>query len=115
MNPYHNKKLTSNSQKLRKNMTDEEKKLWYMFLKKLPYTVHRQKIIENYIVDFYIAEKQIIIEIDGSQHYELNGMIADKQRDQRLSELGFLVLRYSNYDMEKHFKDICADIENHLN
>ena len=114
MNSYHNRKLTGNSQKLRKNMTPEERKLWYTFLKKLPYTVHRQKVIEDYIVDFYIAEKRIVIELDGAQHYEIDGVIADKQRDQRLNELGFLVLRYSNYNIEKHFKDICADIEKQL-
>ncbi len=53
----YNKNLVSNAQELRKNMTPEEKKLWYRFLKRLPVTVNRQKNIGNYIVDFYIAQK----------------------------------------------------------
>ena len=67
MIPYNseNKKY---AQDLRKNMTPEEKNLWYKFLKRLPITVKRQHQIENYIVDFYIPEKKIVIELDGSQH-----------------------------------------------
>ena len=67
MIPY-NKKLVSNARTLRKNMTSEEKHLWYDFLKRLPYNVRRQHNIENYIVDFYIAEKKVVIEVDGRQH-----------------------------------------------
>jgi very-short-patch-repair endonuclease len=74
MNTYYNKNLISNSKILRKNMTKEERKLWYQFLKKLPLTVHRQKIINNYIVDFYCAQAKIVIELDGSQHYEEKGI-----------------------------------------
>ena len=70
MNKTNNSKLTDNAQKLRKNMTKEERHLWYDFLKTLPVTVNRQKVIGNYIVDFYISSHKIIIEIDGSQHYE---------------------------------------------
>ena len=62
----YNKNLVSNAKKLRKNMTPEEKHLWYDFLKRLPITVNRQKNIGNFIVDFFIAEKRIVIEIDGS-------------------------------------------------
>ena len=68
MIPY-NKNLVSNARTLRSNMTPEEKHLWYDFLKKLPFTVKRQHNIENYIVDFYIAEKKIAIEVDGGQHF----------------------------------------------
>ena len=68
MSIAHNKKLVKNAQTLRNNMTDEEKHLWYDFLKKLPFTVNRQKNIGNYIVDFYIDSKGIVIELDGSQH-----------------------------------------------
>lgn len=64
----YNKKLVSNARALRNNMTDEENHLWYDFLKKLPLTVNRQKNIGNYIVDFFIASKRIVIEIDGIQH-----------------------------------------------
>ena len=67
MIPY-NKKLVSNARTLRKNMTPEEKHLWYDFLKQLPFNVRRQHNIENYIVDFYIAKKKLVIEVDGRQH-----------------------------------------------
>ena len=68
MSYNYNKNLVTYSQSLRKNMTPEEKQIWYNFLKRLPYTVNRQKVIGNYIVDFYIAEKRTVIEIDGIQH-----------------------------------------------
>ena len=80
MLPY-NKSLTQNSRNLRKNMTKEEKHLWYDCLKKLPITVNRQKNIGNYIVDFFIAEKRIVIEIDGAQHGFDDNFKNDTQRD----------------------------------
>ena len=70
MNESYNPKLRQNSRNLRKNMTRQEKHLWYDFLKNLPITVNRQKIFENYIVDFYCAEYKLVIELDGSQHFE---------------------------------------------
>jgi len=114
MNPINNTKLTPNAQRLRRDMTKEEKHLWYDFLKLLPLTVNRQKVIENYIVDFYIAEAQIVIELDGSQHYEEEGIQKDIIRDERLKSLGFKVLRYTNLDINWRFKEVCADIENHI-
>ena len=95
MIPY-NKSLVSNARTLRKNMTPEEKHLWYDFLKRLPYNVRRQHNIENYIVDFYIAEKKIVIEVDGVQHLSSEHKEADEQRDAVLSSWGIVVLRYSN-------------------
>ena len=95
-------------------MTKEEKHLWYDFLKLLPLTVNRQKVIENYIVDFYIAEAEIIIELDGSQHYDEAGVEKDKIRDQHLKSMGFTILRYTNLDIQRQFKAVCADIENHI-
>ena len=70
MNQQYNEKLVGNSRKLRKAMTKEERHLWYDCLKQLPVTVHRQKVLGQYIVDFYIASRKIVIELDGSQHYE---------------------------------------------
>ena len=114
MNTIYNPKLTPYSQKLRREMTAEEKKLWYDFLKELPLTVRRQKVIENYIVDFYIAKAKIIIELDGSQHYEDEAVHLDKLRDERLKELGYTILRYTNLDVNRRFKEVCLDIEKHL-
>ena len=106
----YNPKLVSNAQKLRKNMTDEEKHLWYDFLKKLPITVNRQKNIDNYIIDFFISSKGIAIEIDGRQHKIEENAKADRKRDDFLNSLGISVLRYSNEDINKRFNIICEDI-----
>ena len=69
MNKTNNSRLTGNAQKLRREMTEEERHLWYDFLKELPVTVNRQKVIGRYIVDFYCAEAKLVSEIDGTQHY----------------------------------------------
>lgn len=95
-------------------MTKEERHLWYDFLKGLPVMVHRQKVIGNYIVDFYVAEKRIVIELDGSQHYEDDAKIADAQRDAYFVSLGITVLRYSNADVNWRFDAVCQDIWNHV-
>ena len=95
-------------------MTPEEKHLWYDFLKKLPYTVKRQHNIENFIVDFYIAKKKIVIEIDGIQHKEKTHMEADKQRDSALAAWGISVLRYSNESIRNNFTAVASDILRHL-
>ena len=110
MNRNHNPKLKTFSQKLRRDMTKEERHLWYDFLRGLPVTVNRQKVIGPYIVDFYCAKAQIVIELDGSQHYEENGKQADQERDAYLRSLGLRVLRYSNYDVNHSFPGVCEDI-----
>ena len=92
-------------------MTPEEKHLWYDFLKKLSITVNRQKVIGNYIVDFYCAEKKLVIELDGSQHFENEN---DKKRDEYFESLGLKVLRYWNKDLHNNFKGVCEDIEKHI-
>ena len=110
MNKTNNSKLTRNAQTLRKNMTKEERHLWYDFLKTLPITVNRQKVISKYIVDFYIASSKIVIELDGSQHYEKSGIESDAKRDKFLNSLGIKVLRYSNLDINQRFESVCEDI-----
>ena len=114
MNNLYNSKLVSNAKRLRKEMTKEERHLWYDFLKQLPVTVHRQKTIGNYIVDFYIASHQIVIELDGSQHYETEHHKKDAKRDGYLTGIGCTVLRYSNADINLRFRDVCEDILHHL-
>ena len=76
--------------------------------------VHRQKVIGPYIVDFYIAERQLVIELDGSQHYDAPGKQTDCIRDQYLQGLGLTVLRYPNSDIDKNFRGVCEDILSHL-
>ena len=115
MERKHNTELITNAKALRKNMTKEEQHLWYDFLKSLPVTVNRQKVMGNYIVDFYIATSKIVIELDGSQHYEDNGIENDAKRDAFLNDLGIKVLRYSNLDINQRFESVCKDILNHIN
>ena len=110
MNDTTNPKLTPFAQKLRREMTKEERHLWYDFLKDLPVTFHRQKVIGNYIADFYCASSKLIIELDGSQHYEDKGIQSDKKRDAYFSTLGIRVLRYSNEDIKRNFNGVCEDI-----
>ena len=113
MLPY-NKDLVSNAKILRKNMTKEEKHLWYDFLKKLPITVKRQHNIENYIVDFYIAKYKLVIEIDGVQHTEQEYILKDKLRDDELAKWGIKVLRYYNKDINQNFDGVVLDILNNI-
>lgn len=114
MNQTNNPKLTANARKLRGSMTREERHLWYDFLKPLPVTFNRQKVIGNYIVDFYCASAKIVIELDGSQHYTGSGKETDERRDAYLNSLGLTVLRYSNLDINRNFEGVCADILRHI-
>lgn len=97
MQPY-NKNLKLPSRDLRSNMTDAEQLLWQRLRRKqiLGLQFYRQKPILNFIVDFYCAAVNLVIECDGGQHYTEDELLADQIRDQALSELGLIVLRFSN-------------------
>ena len=110
----YNKKLVPNAQELRKNMTAEERHLWYDFLKKLPIPVKRQKNIENYILDFYIPSAKLAIEIDGRQHKLVENREDDRIRDEFLNSLGITVVRYTNDDIRNRFHAVAKDILNRL-
>lgn len=114
MNETHNPKLTPFAQKLRREMTKEERHLWYDFLKSLPATFNRQKVIGNYIADFYCASSKLVIELDGSQHFEENGITADEKRDAYFNSIGIRVLRYSNAEIKQNFAGVCEDVLRHL-
>ena len=103
--------LKQYSRTLRNDMTKEEKHLWYDYLKDYPVTIKRQKVFDKYIVDFYCAKAKIVIELDGSQHYEKEGHEADLVRDKYLADLGIKILRYSNYDINNNFVAVCEDID----
>ena len=89
-------------------MTKEERHLWYDCLKQMEETVKRQHVIGPYIVDFYCASAKLVIELDGSQHYEKPEK--DKVRDQYLNGLGLMVKQYSNLDIHLRFSSVCEDI-----
>ena len=114
MNKTRNPHLTPFAQSLRRNMTKEERHLWYDFLRQLPVSFNRQKVIGPCIVDFYCAEAKLVIELDGSQHYEEDAVATDRERDEYLASLGLQVLRYSNADMNQSFSAVCEDILRYL-
>lgn len=97
MQPY-NKYLKLPSRGLRNSMTDAEQLLWQRLRRKqiLGLQFYRQKPILNFIVDFYCPAANLIIECDGGQHYTVEGLEADRMRDEALSELGLMVMRFSN-------------------
>jgi len=110
----YKKVLTERSQKLRRNMTDDERHLWYCFLKRLPVSVRRQYVIGRYIVDFYIPSAKLVIELDGSEHYENSSKEYDANRDSIIAEKGITVIRYSNLDIKQRFDSVCEDISNRI-
>ncbi|MBO5296907.1 MAG: DUF559 domain-containing protein [Candidatus Homeothermus sp.] len=106
----YNKNLKSNARRLRRDMTLQECRLWYDFLKKLPIPVYRQRMLGNYIVDFYIASKKLVIEIDGAQHQMAENRLADAERDKVLHDRGMTIKRYSNQDINRNFIAVCEDL-----
>ena len=112
MNYKHNTKLTSNAKTLRKNMTKEERHLWYDFLKDYPVRFLRQKVIDNYIVDFYCSKAKLVIELDGcSQHYEKEMLLKDKIRTEKIEKYNLTVIRIPNCEINIHFTEVCEYID----
>ena len=109
-----NKALTPYSQSLRRNMTKEERHLWYDFLKDLNIGFKRQKVVGKYILDFYCPSLRIAIELDGSQHYETDAMEKDREREEVLRQEGIKLLRYTNLDIQRNFQVVCEDIWNKI-
>ena len=114
--PY-NKNIIPKAKELRKNMTPQEKHLWYDFLSKYPKTFRfqRQKTINNYIVDFYCHKAKLVIELDGSQHFTDEGIIYDKERTEILQTYGLTIVRFTNYEIDKKFDSVCKYIDCYIN
>ena len=106
--------LLKNARKLRREMTPHERKLWYLFLKSYPAKIYKQRIIGPYIVDFYCAAAKLVIEIDGSQHYDEDGKAYDAARSLYLRNLGLQIVRYSNADVDQRFSQVCDDIHQRI-
>ena len=107
----HNPKLTTNARNLRKNMTKEERHLWYDFLRNYPVRFMRQRVIGNYIVDFYCAQAKLVVELDGSQHYEAECVKKDEERTAFLKSFGLSVLRIPNNEVNSNFEGVCMYID----
>ena len=107
----HNPDLTKNAKALRKNMTKEERHLWYDFLRTYPVRFLRQKVIDRYIVDFYCHSARLVIELDGSQHYEEQGLLRDRIRTERIENRDLTVLRIPNNEINYNFDGVCEYID----
>ena len=107
----HNKSLVSNAKSLRKNMTQAERHLWYDFLRDYDIRFHRQKILGRYIVDFYCPSAKIVIELDGSQHYEPMGIEKDTERTIYLQQYEVCVIRIPNNEVMRNFSGVCEYID----
>ena len=107
--------LTKRSRRLRRNMTRQEKHIWYDYLRKLPFTINRQMVIGSYIVDFYCAKAGIVIEIDGAQHYWANQYLYDKKRTEKLESYGLRVIRFTNKEIDTKFENVCIFMDKIFN
>ena len=111
MQPKHNKQLVPLAKQLRKEMTKEERHLWYDFLRSYPVRFSRQKVLGKYIADFYCAEAKLVIELDGSQHYEDRNIKKDADRTAFLEGYGLRVIRIPNNDVSRNFCGVCEYID----
>ena len=111
MLPKYNKDLIRFAKALRKDMTKEERHLWYDFLRDYPIKFYRQKVLGKYIADFYCAKAKLVIELDGSQHYDPENMANDLTRTKYLNELGLSVVRITNKDINDNFYGVCEYID----
>ena len=107
----HNGKLTVRAQNLRKNMTKEERRLWYEYLHNYPLRFRRQVTVGNYILDFYCAAAKLAVELDGSQHCEPAELLYDERRTEYLNSQGICVLRFSNLDVLRNLRGVCQQID----
>ena len=106
-----NNNLLENARRLRREMTPQEKHLWYDYLRHYPIKIYKQRIIDNFIADFYCYQAKLVIEIDGSQHYTEEGRVHDQARTAVLECYGLHVIRFSNYDIDTNFKNVCFTID----
>ena len=108
----HNSKIVPLAKNLRKNMTNEEKRLWYDFLRSFPVKFTRQKVLGKYIADFYCAKANLVIELDGSEHFSEQGIVYDQNRTNFLEKYGLKVIRITNSEINNNFSGVCEYIEN---
>ena len=111
MQRKHNPNIVLTARMLRKNMTKEERHLWYDFLRDYPIRFVRQKILGKYIADFYCAKAKIVIELDGSGHYTEEGKQYDIERTAFLEEYGLKVIRVLNSEIINNFRAVCEYID----
>ena len=92
-------------------MTKEERHLWYDFLRSYPVRFLRQKVIDNYIADFYCHEARLIVELDGAQHYTDKGLLKDAIRTSKIEDRGLIVMRIPNNAVNENFSGVCECVD----
>ncbi|MBO4894118.1 MAG: DUF559 domain-containing protein [Clostridia bacterium] len=103
--------LKKKAQKLRKEATPWENKLWYEFLRTYEVPFHRQIVKGKYILDFYCSKAKLAVELDGGGHYTDEQIIKDKERTESINSFGIEVIRFSNLDVDKNFYEVCTVID----
>ena len=103
--------LKDKARELRNNATSQEDKLYYQFLRRFKVRIHRQKVIGYYIVDFYCHKAKLVIELDGGQHFQEENLVHDDLRTRFLESQGLLVLRFTNWEVDHQFAQVCQRIE----
>ena len=103
--------LKDKARELRNNATSQEDKLYYQFLRRFKVRIHRQKVIGYYIVDFYCHKAKLVIELDGGQHFQEDKLVQDDLRTRFLESQGLLVLRFTNWEVDHQFAQVCQRIE----
>lgn len=106
----YNSKMKETARSLRKNMTRQEKHLWYDFLRDYPVKWYRQRSVDRFIVDFFCFKARLVIELDGSQHYTEDGMEYDSIRTDILEKYNLEVLRFTNLEVDENFRGVCETI-----
>lgn len=110
-NTGYNRKLCEPARELRKNMTKQEKHLWYDYLRTYHLKWYRQRPVDRFIVDFYCSVAKVVVEIDGSQHYTDEGIEYDRARTEILKQYNIEVLRFTNKDIDDRFSEVCKTID----
>lgn len=112
----YNNSLKKYPRQLRKNMTGVEMLLWSKIRGKQlkSYQFYRQKPIGNFIVDFYCPKRNLIIELDGGQHYSEEGKIKDEYRNNFLESIGLRVLRFSDREVIEDIGGVLEKIWSNL-
>ena len=105
-----NHKLLERAKELRRELTPQERHLWYDFLRHYPAKIYKQRIIDSFIADFYCASARLVIEVDGSQHFTPDGLLRDAARTEIIEQYGLLVVRYTNHEIDTQFVAVCNHI-----
>ena len=110
----HNSRLTDFARELRRNMTKEERHLWYDFLRGYPVKFTRHKVLGKYIADFYCAKANLVVELDGSQHHDSVEIAKDQERTEFLKTYGITVIRIPNNAVMQNFRGVCEYIDHQV-